>query len=103
MEIINCSINYTLQPILQPQQLVIIAIDWQKVLEPIIPESKIGEIFRAAVISHKSSFAVNMHDLINVYRENKETDDLLSPDEVEKEREKYRNAARNGNAAPTKI
>jgi hypothetical protein len=69
IQIIKCSINYVLQPPFSNEQLLLIALDWQKVLEPVIPEERLQETFDSAVRNHKTTFAINMFDLLNEYGE----------------------------------
>lgn len=70
MKFITCSISYALQQPLEKEQLLFTALEWQKILEPMIAEEVLGEVLQLALTTHKTSFAVNMHDVIKTFNEN---------------------------------
>lgn len=52
---------------MEKEQLLLAALEWQKILEPMIDEDYLETVFKLAVKSHETSFAINMHDLVNAF------------------------------------
>ena len=64
MRLITKSLELALQPPLDEEQLLMTATTWQLVLEPIIGINELDKTFNNALKNHKTSFAINAHDLI---------------------------------------